>query len=160
GAPHAVPAAAPDPGRLAAPRPRRRPPGGGPGDAPYAYTVGRSRTEGGTRRAMTEVRAAPTRPERRIPPGRSAALGGPAGARRAGPGGERAGVAATAQPLVRVHGLAYTYPDGTALNYGEGALEVLPGERVVILGPNGAGKSTLLLHVLGLLKAQLGEVRV
>src|SRR5262249_56824528 len=112
GAPHAVPAAAPDPGRLAAPRPRRRPPGGGPGDAPYAYTVGRSRTEGGTRRAMTEVRDAPSRPERRIPPGRWAALGVPARAPRAHPAGEPAGGAATAPPPGRGDRVAVPPPAG------------------------------------------------
>src|SRR5262249_4837525 len=89
-----------------------------------------------------------------------AALGVPARAPRAHPAGEPAGGAATAQPPVRGHGLAYTYPDGTALNYGEGALEGLPGGRGGILGANGAGQRTPLLPVLGLLKAQLGEVRV
>jgi len=34
------------------------------------------------------------------------------------------------------------------------------GERTVLLGPNGAGKSTLLQHLLGLLKADEGVVRV
>jgi cobalt/nickel transport system ATP-binding protein len=69
----------------------------------------------------------------------------------AGPSGE---------PVVRVHGLRYTYPDGTALDYGEATLEIRPRQRTVVLGPNGSGKSTLLLHVLGLLEPQAGEVTV
>jgi len=62
--------------------------------------------------------------------------------------------------VVRIDALAYTYPDGTSVDYGDTQLEVRAGERVVVLGPNGAGKSTLLLHVLGLLEPQRGEARV
>jgi cobalt/nickel transport system ATP-binding protein len=62
--------------------------------------------------------------------------------------------------VVSVRGLRHVYDDGTAVEYGEVPLEVRPRQRVVLLGPNGSGKSTLLLHVLGLLKARQGEVRV
>jgi cobalt/nickel transport system ATP-binding protein len=62
--------------------------------------------------------------------------------------------------VVEVHGLAHSYPDGTAVDFGETPLRIHAGERVVVLGPNGAGKSTLLLHVLGLLQPQRGNVSV
>lgn len=64
------------------------------------------------------------------------------------------------EPVVTVQGVHYTYPDGTAVDYGAGTLEVRPKERAVLLGPNGSGKSTLLWHVLGLIEPQVGEVRV
>ncbi len=40
------------------------------------------------------------------------------------------------------------------------SLEVLAGHSVGIIGPNGAGKSTLLRAILGLVKADTGEVRI
>lgn len=64
------------------------------------------------------------------------------------------------EPVVQVRGLAYTYADGTSVAFGDIPLTLQPRQRAVILGPNGAGKSTLLLHILGLLTAQRGEVRV
>jgi cobalt/nickel transport system ATP-binding protein len=104
---------------------------------------------------MAELKNAPGRAERRLPRGwRPQAAPVPASRRDAPP------VAAPVAPLVSVRGLRYAYPDGTAVDYGDVPLEIGPGERAVLLGPNGAGKSTLLLHVLGLLKAQAGEVRV
>lgn len=37
---------------------------------------------------------------------------------------------------------------------------VRQGERIALVGPNGAGKSTLLKTLIGLLKAERGEVRI
>ena len=55
--------------------------------------------------------------------------------------------------------LSFTYPDGhRALQ--SVSLCVSPGECVGIIGSNGAGKSTLLLHLNGVLRATVGEVRV
>ena len=57
----------------------------------------------------------------------------------------------SAEPAaVRVHELAYHYPDGHQALHSV-SFAVAAGERVALLGPNGAGKSTLLLHLAGLL---------
>ncbi|MGH2353264.1 MAG: energy-coupling factor ABC transporter ATP-binding protein [Chloroflexota bacterium] len=81
---------------------------------------------------------------------------------RRSPAAESRGRSASvaAEPVVLVRGLEHTYADGTAVRFGDTPLEVRPGERTVLLGPNGSGKSTLLLHILGLLTAQAGAVRV
>ena len=39
-------------------------------------------------------------------------------------------------------------------------LNVKKGEFVGIVGPNGSGKSTLLLAILGILKAQKGDIKI
>ncbi|MGH7908968.1 MAG: energy-coupling factor ABC transporter ATP-binding protein [Thermodesulfobacteriota bacterium] len=64
------------------------------------------------------------------------------------------------EEIVRVSNLRYTYPDGTKLHFHGLDFVVHQMERVVILGPNGSGKSTLLFHLLGLLKASEGTIRV
>lgn len=62
-------------------------------------------------------------------------------------------------PLVRVEGLEFFYPDGRqALNGVD--LEVAPGERVALLGPNGAGKTTLALHLNGVHRGSAGRVLI
>lgn len=61
--------------------------------------------------------------------------------------------------LLEVEDLAYTYPDGTEALRGV-TFSVAEGERVALLGPNGAGKTTLLLALIGIVRAQRGEVRV
>jgi len=60
--------------------------------------------------------------------------------------------------LLRVEGLRFAYDgergpvvDGVSLRLGR-------GEVLAILGPNGAGKTTLLHILLGILKAQSGEI--
>jgi energy-coupling factor transporter ATP-binding protein EcfA2 len=57
---------------------------------------------------------------------------------------------APADPILRVEGLSYRYPNGfLALDRID--LSTAPGEIVAVVGPSGAGKSTLLLHLTGLL---------
>jgi len=63
-------------------------------------------------------------------------------------------------PIVKVNCLKHFYPDKTEVHLCGLEFLVNPGERVVILGPNGAGKTTLISHILGLLKAVDGEVKV
>ncbi len=62
-------------------------------------------------------------------------------------------------PAVRVVGLSFAYPDGTAALHGLD-LEIARGERIAVLGPNGAGKSTLMLHLNGVLTAGSGEIHI
>ncbi len=64
------------------------------------------------------------------------------------------------EKLVRVSNLKFNYPDSTSLFFEGEEFTVAKGERVVILGPNGSGKSTLLSLLLGLLKAEEGEINV
>ena len=40
------------------------------------------------------------------------------------------------------------------------SFELLPGTHTAIIGPNGAGKSTLIKTILGLIKAQSGEIKL
>jgi len=60
---------------------------------------------------------------------------------------------------LRIAGLHYAYPDGTAALAGVD-LTVGAGERVALLGPNGAGKTTLVLHLNGILHGGGGTVEV
>jgi len=62
------------------------------------------------------------------------------------------------EPVIRIAGLVKSYGAFRALRglY----LEVTPGEVHAFLGPNGAGKSTTIRVLLGLLRADAGEVSV
>lgn len=71
--------------------------------------------------------------------------------------------AADDSAAIVVHGLAHTYAPGTpqetqALRGVD--LTVGRGEIVGLIGPTGSGKSTLLQHLNGLLRPQVGSVRV
>jgi cobalt transport protein ATP-binding subunit len=63
------------------------------------------------------------------------------------------------EPVLHVHDLRFSYPDGRAALNGV-TMHVNPGEKVALVGPNGAGKSTLMLHFNGILKATAGRIRV
>jgi cobalt/nickel transport system ATP-binding protein len=60
---------------------------------------------------------------------------------------------------LEIRGLTFSYPDGTRVLSGVD-LEVEDGERVALLGANGAGKTTLLLHLIGILRAEEGTIKV
>jgi len=62
-------------------------------------------------------------------------------------------------PVIELHDISYTYPDGTEALKNITA-EIFEGESVAIAGPNGAGKSTLLLIMAGLLAPSSGEVKI
>jgi cobalt/nickel transport system ATP-binding protein len=64
------------------------------------------------------------------------------------------------EPVVYVSCVRHSYEDGTQVELCGLDFVAQRGQRVAILGPNGAGKTTLLFHILGLLQAQEGEVRV
>lgn len=60
---------------------------------------------------------------------------------------------------LRVHELAFAYPDGNQALYGVN-LVIEHGERVALLGPNGAGKTTLVFHLNGIHIPVQGSVSV
>lgn len=60
---------------------------------------------------------------------------------------------------VEVRGLCHRYADGTQALRGLDC-RIGAGKAVAVVGANGAGKSTLLQHLVGLLLATAGEVRV
>jgi ABC-2 type transport system ATP-binding protein len=64
----------------------------------------------------------------------------------------------TAQPIVRVAGLAKTYGRVTALR--DVSLSVRAGEILGLIGPNGAGKTTLFECIAGLQPADAGTVDI
>lgn len=61
-------------------------------------------------------------------------------------------------PVISAHGLVKTFGSTRALDGLD--LEVAPGEVHGFLGPNGAGKSTTMRVLLGLLRADAGDVRL
>jgi ABC-2 type transport system ATP-binding protein len=61
-------------------------------------------------------------------------------------------------PLVEVQGLTRRYGDNCALD--NVSFSAAAGRVYGLVGANGAGKTTLLKHLLGLLRAQAGTVRV
>lgn len=62
------------------------------------------------------------------------------------------------EPVIRVQNLSRRFGKNRALEHV--SLEVRPGIVFGLVGENGAGKTTLIKHLLGLLKAQQGTVRV
>ncbi|WP_028659168.1 ABC transporter ATP-binding protein [Nocardioides insulae] len=61
-------------------------------------------------------------------------------------------------PVIEIRGLTKTFGPVRALDDFE--MTVSPGEIAAFLGPNGAGKSTTIRVLLGLLRADAGEVRL
>ena len=66
----------------------------------------------------------------------------------------------TADEVVRVSCVRHSYEDGTSVHLCGIDFVAARGTRTALLGPNGSGKTTLIYHVLGLLRAQEGTVRV
>jgi len=62
------------------------------------------------------------------------------------------------EPIIEIKGLTRRFGRNTALD--DVYLSVPPGIVMGLVGENGAGKTTLIKHVLGLLCAQEGSVRV
>lgn len=60
--------------------------------------------------------------------------------------------------IIEVRNLSRRFGRKAALD--DVSLDVAPGVVCGLVGENGAGKTTLIKHLLGLLKAQTGEVRV
>ncbi len=62
--------------------------------------------------------------------------------------------------VVLVSCIRHSYDGGTTVDLCGFDFVANRGERVALLGPNGAGKTTMLYHILGLLHAEEGVVRV
>lgn len=69
-----------------------------------------------------------------------------------------ASTAAAADPVVEVKGLSRRFGAKVALD--DVSLSIPRGTVFGLVGANGAGKTTLIKHVLGLLRAEAGSVRV
>jgi energy-coupling factor transport system ATP-binding protein len=69
------------------------------------------------------------------------------------------GVSRHGEPILRVEGVQFEFPDGTKALTGID-LQVFPGEYILLAGQNGAGKTTLVKAVLNLLKPQQGHIFV
>ena len=64
---------------------------------------------------------------------------------------------AAAKPLLEASGLTVVRGGKEILS--NAGLKVREGEIVTLIGPNGAGKTTIIKVVLGLMKADSGEVK-
>lgn len=62
------------------------------------------------------------------------------------------------RPIIEINDLSFTYERQTVLEHID--LVVEEGSFLGLVGPNGSGKTTLLKCILGLLKPQVGEIRL
>lgn len=63
----------------------------------------------------------------------------------------------SADPLIRVEGVSFSYPGGPRVLESVD-LTIAPGEFVAIIGQNGSGKTTLARLIIGLLKPETGRI--
>ena len=74
--------------------------------------------------------------------------------------GTRRDIARDRPPRVTLSGLGYCYPNSDTPALADIDLDIAPGETVAVVGATGAGKSTLALALLGLIKAEHGDLRI
>ncbi|WP_147821570.1 energy-coupling factor ABC transporter ATP-binding protein [Salidesulfovibrio onnuriiensis] len=65
----------------------------------------------------------------------------------------------TAENLIELNDIHYTYPDGDPVLLGLD-FTLAPGSKVGIMGPNGAGKTTFLHILMGLIRPDQGAIRL
>jgi energy-coupling factor transport system ATP-binding protein len=66
----------------------------------------------------------------------------------------------SAQPIISIRDLVYTYPDGEGNAIDGVSLDIAEGSFVAVLGHNGSGKSTLAKHMNAILTPTSGTVLV
>lgn len=64
----------------------------------------------------------------------------------------------TAQPKIRIRDVHKSFGPKVVLD--GVSLDIMPGESVVVIGGSGTGKSVLLKSILGLLRPDMGSIRV
>ncbi len=64
------------------------------------------------------------------------------------------------EDMVSVKCLKHKYPDRTEVSICGLDFIAKKGEKIALIGGNGSGKTTFLMHIIGLLKASEGDVRV
>lgn len=60
--------------------------------------------------------------------------------------------------VIEIKGLSYSYQENLALDHVD--MNIQKGSITTILGGNGAGKSTLFLNLNGVLKPEVGEIKI
>lgn len=61
--------------------------------------------------------------------------------------------------IMEIDNVSFSYPEGTSALKGI-TLKLYRGKTTALLGGNGAGKSTLFLHMNGILKPSVGEIKL
>ncbi len=59
--------------------------------------------------------------------------------------------------MIKINNLTFSYGDKNIFN--DFSFEIKNGEKIWLSGPSGCGKTTLIKLILGLLKAQKGEIK-
>jgi len=62
-------------------------------------------------------------------------------------------------PLLEITGLRKAYPGSSGFSLDIPSLEVRAGEVIGLIGRNGAGKTTLMRSLMGVVRADAGEIR-
>jgi putative ABC transport system ATP-binding protein len=61
--------------------------------------------------------------------------------------------------MIQIHGLNFTYPDGT-FQLQIPNFQVQQGEKLAVIGPSGSGKTTLLNLISGIVTVEPGDIEV
>jgi cobalt/nickel transport system ATP-binding protein len=64
------------------------------------------------------------------------------------------------EPLIELCNVTFSYPGAPCPIFQDFNYQVLPGKHIGLVGPNGCGKTTLLHLMMGLLRPQVGNIRI